>query len=110
MLFRIRTNLDLYYRLFFLGLFLLMGISGLGVVLLENYAGLSIIPIEYEVEKKALHATLTAMGLFGTCTASLMIYFMREKRRADAERRRRSTPVNFTDQRVNIDDRRSALH
>jgi hypothetical protein len=106
MLFNIRTNLDLYYRLIFVGLFLLFGLSALGIVMLEDYAGISIIPLESEIEKQALLSILSVMGVLGTCTGLLILYFMREKRRAD--RRQRSSTITFPERRIIINDRRKS--
>ncbi len=105
MLFHIRSNLTLYYRLFFIALFLLLGISAVGIVALENYAGISLIITESEIDKKALHATLSTMGAFGIATAFIMIFLMRERRRSDPDRRHKSTPAKLTDRRINIDRR-----
>ena len=107
MLFRIRTNLDLYYRLFFVALFLLFGIFSLGIVALEDYLGISIIPLKSEMEKQALTSILSVMGILGICTAILIFYFMREKRRKDADRRQHTTPIHFSERRITIDDRRN---
>jgi len=104
MLFHIRSNMTLYYRLFFIALFLLLGISAVGIVALENYAGISIIITESEIDKKALHATLSTMGAFGIATAFIMIFLMRERRRSDPDRRHKSTSIEL-DRRINIDRR-----
>ena len=109
MLLRIRTNLDLYYRLFFVGLFLLFGVISLAIVALENYIGIRVLPLASEMERQALVSVLSVMGILGICFSLLILYFMREKRRAEADRRRQSVPVDRIDERrINIDDRRNA--
>ena len=105
MLFHIRTNLDLIYRLLFVGLFLLFGLISLGIVLLEDYAGISVIPLESALEKQALLSVLSVMGILGICAALLVLYFMREKRRI--ERREKSVAINYPERR-SIDDRRNS--
>jgi len=105
MLFHIRTNLDLIYRLLFVVLFLLFGLTSLGIVLLEDYLGISIIPLESALEKQALLSVLSVMGILGICAALLVLYFMREKRRT--ERREKSADINYPERRF-IDDRRNS--
>jgi len=105
MLFYLRSNLTFYYRLFFVALFLLLGISGVGIVVLENYAGINIIITESEIDTKALHVTLSLMGTFGIATAFIMIFLMRERRSSAPDRRQLSTPTELTDRRINIDRR-----
>lgn len=107
MLLHIRTNLDLYYRLFFVALFLLFGLSALATVILENYAGISIIPLQSEMEKQALLSVLGVMGVLAICVSLLIVYFMREKRRKD--RRQESTATSLHDRRI-IEDRRKPQH
>lgn len=105
-LFHIRSNVSLlYYRLFFIALFLLLGFSTVGIVVLEQYAGINIIITESEIDKKALHVALSLMGILGISTAFIMIYLMRERRQSAPDRRQQSLPTNFTDQRINIDRR-----
>ena len=104
MIFHIRSNMTLYYRLFFIALFLSLGLSAVGIVLLEHYAGISLIITESEIDKKALHVTLSTMGMFGIVTSSIMIFLMRERRSSDPDRRHKSSLIE-TDRRINIDRR-----
>jgi len=105
-LFHIRFNISLlYFRLFFIALFLLLGVSTVGIVVLEQYAGINIIITESAIDKEALHVGLSVMGILGISTASIMIYLMREKRHPGPDRRQQSIPVDFTDRRKNIDRR-----
>lgn len=73
MLFQIRTNLFFYYRLFFIILFLLLGISGIGIVVLESYTSIDIIATETDFDKKALHTTSLVMGAPGLTVAFIMV-------------------------------------
>ena len=105
MLFHIRKNISIYYRLFFVTLFLVFGLSAMGIVLLESFADISIISTESEIDKKFLYATLSMLGFSATCTAFLMIYFMREKRHSYFDRRQQSSSSGFPGRRSNIDRR-----
>ncbi len=105
MLFHLRSNMILYYRLFFIALFLLSGISAVGIVLLENYAGINIIFTESEIDTKALHITLILLGIFGIATAFIMIFLMRERRSSAPDRRHKSTPTESIGRRINADRR-----
>ena len=101
-----RSNISfLYYRLFFITLFLLLGVSTVGIVMLEQYAGINIIITESKTEKQALHVALSIMGILGFSTAFIMIYLMRERRHSAPDRRQQLIPVDFTDRRINIDRR-----
>ncbi|MFV2004975.1 MAG: hypothetical protein ACC650_07185 [Gammaproteobacteria bacterium] len=105
MLLRTRTNIFFYYRLFFIALFLLLGISGTGIVVLDYYAGITIIETGSPFDKQALFATLSIMGTLGFFMAFIMIFLMREKRDSIADRREISKPLDFIDRRSNIDRR-----
>lgn len=105
MQFRIRTNLDLYYRLFFVALFMLFGMLSLGIVVLENLFGINVITMLSGMEKQALLSILKVMGIIGICISMLVLYFMREKRRIKQDRRHNSVIVKF-ERRLNFDDRR----
>ena len=105
MLFQIRTNLFFYYRLFFIFLFLLLGTSGVGVVVLESFTSVDVFAAESEFDKKALHTTSLVMGALGFTVAFIMIYLMREKRGITTDRRQLSRPLDFADRRSNLDRR-----
>ena len=105
-LFHLRSNISLlYYRLFFVALFLLMGFSTLGIVLLEQYASINIITTESEAEKQALHVALSIMGILGNTTAFIMIYLMRERRHSGPDRRQQSMHTDFSERRTSTDRR-----
>ena len=104
MIFHIRSNMMVYYRLFFIALFFVLGTCAVGTVLLERYADISIIITQSAIDKQALHVTLSTMGMFGIATASIMIFLMRERRSSAPDRRQKSSPVE-TGRRRNIDRR-----
>ncbi len=105
MLFQTSSNSLFYYRLFFITLFLLLGIFGTGVVALEYYAGINVIATESETDKQALFATSSIMGALGFFTAFIMIYLMREKRESVSDRRKINRPLDFINRRSDIDRR-----
>ena len=105
MLFHIRSNVALYYRLIFVLLFLLLGIACLGVVILEDYAGLQFIMVESRVDKNAIHSILTVLGILGICTSGIMVYLMQEKRSPGSDRRKVSQETDFEDRRTTPDRR-----
>jgi hypothetical protein len=105
MLFQVRTNLFFYYRLFFIILFLLLGVSGIGIVVLESYTSIDIITTETDFDKKALHITSLLMGAPGLIVAFIMVSLMREKRNSTPGRRQLSRPLDFPDRRSNLDRR-----
>jgi hypothetical protein len=86
-----------------------LGIAGLGIVALENYAGISIISTQSEIDREALLLTLSIFGFLGLSTAFIMMYLMRERRNIDTDRRRFSVAEQSTDRRVNIDRRTAQL-
>ena len=77
-------------------------------MLLEHYAGISIIITESDIDKQVLDVTLSTMGMFGIATASMMIFLMRERRSSAPDRRHKSSPIE-TDRRTNIDRRTAGL-
>lgn len=105
MLFRIRTNLDLYYRLFFVGLFMVFGLAALGIVVMEDYLGMRIIPLASEIERQALLSVLGITGVLVIIMAFIVLFFMREKRRI--ERRRQTSTTGFPERRIIFTDRRN---
>ncbi len=107
MSFQIRTNLSLYYRLFFITLFLLLGVSGVGVVVLEYYAGIDLIVTESDFDDVALYTTSIVLGVLGFIVALTMILLMQERRGLKSDRRQLTESLGFSDRRSNI-DRRSA--
>ena len=96
---KLRSTSITVFRLFFIFLFLLLGITGIGIILLEQYAGISIIVTESEVDRKALYAASTFIGVFGLSTSSLMFYLMRERRDPDFKRRYRPKLLDFPNRR-----------
>lgn len=105
MFYRTRSRIIFYYRLFFIVLFLLLGISGTGIVILEYFAGIRVITSESYAYTDALYATSAFMGALGFVTAMVMIYLMREKRSSRSDRRQIDRPLDFPDRRSNIDRR-----
>ena len=105
MLFQIRKNLFFYYRVFFIFLFILLGASGVGIVVLEYFTIVDIFAAESEFDKKALHTTSLVMGALGFTVAFIMIYLMREKRDSTPDRRQLSRPLDFADRRSSFDRR-----
>ena len=99
------SKLLYFYRLFFITLFLLLGITGAGILLLECVAGIDVISTESDIDEQALYVSCGFMALFGLITAFIMIYLMKEKRKASIDRRRHDQPLDFTDRRSNIDRR-----
>ena len=104
--YEIRSNLFLYYRFFFVALFLLLGISCIGTVALGHYADIDIVTTKSEFDEKALYTTLLVMGTLGIIVASMMLFLMREKRGVMNDRRKSSQPFNHANQRRHVSDRR----
>ena len=100
-----RSKLLFYYRLFFIALFLVLGISGIGIVVVEYFAGIRVITTENYAYANALYATSGFMGILGLVTATAMIYLMREKRSDSADRRQIDRPLDFPDRRTAIERR-----
>jgi len=103
--YQIRNNVLLFYRLFFIVLFLLLGVSCIGTVGLEYYADVDIIATESDFDEQALHTTLLVMGLLGLIVATIMIYLMQERRSPQSDRRQLSKSLDFTDRRSSTDRR-----
>ena len=108
MIFQIRNGSFTFYRVFFIGLFLFMGVLGLGSGLMESYTDTRIFSVGSEFDNHALQLTCTIMGILGFCTAFMMIFLLREKRGIKFERRKQFKPVNFTDRRTSRDRRAEA--
>jgi len=105
MLIKIRSNARTFYRWFFIFLFLVMGIVGLGISILDSYAGVNIIVTESDINNKALLATVTFLGVLGIVTSALMIYLMQEKRSNSGNRRKSSMPYLSSERRISTDRR-----
>ncbi|MCK5395072.1 MAG: hypothetical protein KAJ32_03725 [Gammaproteobacteria bacterium] len=105
MLIQIHSNLFLYYRLFFIALFLLLGISGVGIVVLEYYAGIDVVTIDSEFEKEALYTTSVVIGILGLTVALIMIFLMQERRSSTSDRRQLARSLDFPDRRSSTDRR-----
>jgi hypothetical protein len=86
-------------------LFLLLGIVSLGIVVLEDYAGLQLIMVESRMEKDAIHSILTVMGILGICTSGITLYLIQEKRNHGRDRRKASQATDFEDRRKTPDRR-----
>ena len=105
MSFHFRKNLFLYYRLFFITLFILLGLTCVGIVISANAFGLEIIQTTNAFEKGALHTTLLVMSALGFIVAASMVFLLRERRHARPDRRTQAKPLDFADRRENIDRR-----
>ena len=105
MFYQAHSKLLYYYRLFFITAFLLLGIAGAGILLLECVADIDVISTERVIDEQALYVTCGFMGLFGLITAFIMIYLMQEKRKTTIDRRKFDRPLDFTDRRSNTDRR-----
>ncbi len=106
MLIKIRQNSVPYYRLLFIALFLLLGVTGIGIAALDYFAGISLIASEYDVDHEAFHATSFIIGVIGFFNASLMTYLLKEKRSPGSNRRSADINITFPDRRI-TEDRRS---
>ena len=106
MLLQFRSDLFFYYRLLFITLFFMLGISGTGIVILEHYAGIETFIAESEFDKDALYTTSKVVGALGFIVTFIMLFLMRERRDLNFDRRKSSIPLDFSDRRNN-DDRRS---
>jgi hypothetical protein len=105
MIIKLRSNSVTALQLFFVALFLFMGIAGIGIILLEQYAGISIITTQLDINRKAFYAALSFIGIFGLFTSSLMIYLMQERRDSGFDRRQQPEQLDFADRRGNSDRR-----
>lgn len=101
-----KNKLLFYYRLFFISLFLLLGITGIGIIALECFADMNIVTASSGEDKTALYISCSFLGLFGLITALIMINLMREKRGSVADRRQHDRPLDFADRRTSSGDRR----
>ncbi len=109
MAYQTRSDTFTLYRAFFIGLFLMLGIIGIGSVLLENYTELNIFFATSDFENQALQATFIIMGILGFCTAFMMIYLIKERRSRNSDRRTQFEPVDFPDRRSDTNRRESKL-
>lgn len=105
MILKIRSNLFTIYRLFFIALFILMGITCIGIALLDNYAGIHIILTLSENDKQGMLAALTIVGVISLFVATTMIYLWQERRGDKIERRQYAQAVEFPERR-SYEDRR----
>ena len=87
MIIKLRSNSITAFRLLFIALFLIMGIAGIGIILLEQNADTSIITTPLEIDRKAFYAASSFIGVCGLFTSSLMIYLMQERRDSGFDRR-----------------------
>lgn len=102
---KFRSNSITIFRLFFIILFLLLGIAGISIILLEQYAGISIIVTESEVDRKALFAASSFIAVFGLSISSLMFYLMLERRDPAFDRRQQPKQLDFPNRREDSDRR-----
>jgi len=102
---KLRSNSTTFFPLLFIILFLLLGIAGSGIILLEQYAGISIIVTESERDRIAVYTASSFIGLFGLFASALMFYLFRERRGSDFDRRQQSKPIDVPNRRGNSDRR-----
>jgi len=102
----IRKNSVPYYRLFFITLFLFIGLAGIGCAALYYFTSISLFATVSDIDQQALHATSFAVGSICFLNASLMTYLLKEKRTPHSERRQNSQSIHFRDRR-RLADRRS---
>jgi len=105
MSFQFRKNIFIYYRLLFISLFLLLGLTCVGIVISADAFGVEFIHTETDFERDALHTTLLVMSALGFIVAASMVFLLRERRHAKPDRRAQSRPLDFADRRENIDRR-----
>lgn len=105
MIIKLRSNSVTAFQLLFVALFLIMGIAGIGIILLEQYAGISIITTQLEIDRLAFYAASSFVGVCGLFTSSLMIYLMHEQRDSGFDRRQQPEQLDFADRRGNSDRR-----
>jgi len=101
----IQSKSLLSYQVLFVALFLLLGLTCLGVVSLQQLFGYNLVTIGADAENEALLATLGFMGVLGLSIAFMMIYLMREKRITSSDRRQVSAPVSFNERRIRTERR-----
>ena len=107
MFINIRKNSVPYYRLFFINLFLFIGLAGISCAALYYFTGISLFATASEIDQQALHATSFAIGLICFLNAGLMTYLLKEKRSPHSDRRQNSQSIHFRDRR-RLADRRSS--
>ncbi len=109
MAYQTRSDTFTLYRAFFIGLFLMLGIIGIGSVLLENYTDLNVFFAASDFDNQALQATFIIMGILGFCTALMMIYLIKERRSGKFDRRIQFQPLDFPDRRSNTSRRENNI-
>jgi hypothetical protein len=104
MIIKLRSNSVTALQLLFVALFLIMGIAGIGIILLEQ-SGITTITTQLEIDRKAFYAASSFIGVCGLFISSLMIYLMQERRDSGFDRRQRAEQLDFADRRENSDRR-----
>ncbi len=104
---RLRQVPLLLYRLIFIAFLLALGIGGLGINILDTFAGINVFAGKAEVDQQALFATFGALGAISLIMAVTILYFMLEKRTSDTDRRQQMRIIDFPDRRVSADRRNS---
>jgi hypothetical protein len=103
MIIKLRPNSITAFLLLFIALFLIMGIAGIGIILLEQYAGITIIITPLEIDSKAFYTASSFIGVCGLFTSSLMIYLMQERRDSGFDTGQRPEQLDFANRRYNSD-------
>ena len=86
-------------------LFLLMGVCGIGIFLIENLTSINLFQIEAEFEKQALSVAAGITGVAGLVISTMMIFLLKERRDTKPDRRQRQVAIDFPDRRSGIDRR-----
>lgn len=107
MIIKLRSNSITPFQLLFVALFLIMGITGIGIILLEQsgITTITTITTQLEMDRKAFYATSSFIGVCGLFTSSLMIYLIQERRDSNFDRRQRAEQLDFANRRGNSDRR-----
>ena len=100
-----RNSVFTIYRTIFIILFLLLGIASIGSVILENYTEFAIFNSKSSLDKQTLQTVSLAIGILSVCAAFLVIFFAKERRSDETNRRLQFRPMNFTDRRNDLDRR-----
>ncbi|MCW8934102.1 MAG: hypothetical protein OQK98_05210 [Gammaproteobacteria bacterium] len=93
-----------YYRLFFIYLLFLCAVAGLATITLE-FIGVRVIQLDLHESYDAYIATCWVAILISFTMASIMLQFIKERRKQSSDRRQQNIPIDFSDRRMR--DRRS---
>ncbi|MFK5893705.1 MAG: hypothetical protein QM504_10840, partial [Pseudomonadota bacterium] len=94
------------YRIFFISMFLLLGLTGVGMFFFELFVKTSVFFTEPEVVQQALHITALVIGAAELVSGGLMFYLLQEKRNTNVDRRQHSIVYAFPERRTVSNRRR----